>query len=249
MATGTYFAALNVRLFLKLATTAASPPTSSTSMTEVLSLSDASLQTTSETQTANDYQTPFGYGNLLVTGKGWTMPLQLNLDVTSDGYKLLRRADNNAPGGVTVQVWRELPLVGTANTDPQVEAGVAFVGQYQETLARGGIATVSFTLNGYGAPLTYQQGDGIATLTLTNPGSGLSAGTGVALVPVSPTAGNLSGLGATATITVNGSGIIQTATIVNPGVSFRVGDTLTMSDPAVVGVGDTAPLFTVATVS
>jgi hypothetical protein len=249
MATGTYIAALNIRLFLKEATTASSAPTSTTGMTEILSLSDASLQTTSETQTATDYQTPFGYGQLLVTGKSWTMPLTLNLDVTSEGYKLLRRADNNGPAGKTVQVWRELPLFGSTNTDAQVETGLAFVGGYQETMARGGIATVNFTLNGYGPPLTYQQGDGLATLTLTNPGAGLTAGTGIPLVPVTPVAGNLSGLGGTATITVNGSGIIQTATVVDAGRSFKVGDTLTITDPAVVGVGDTAPLFTVATVS
>jgi hypothetical protein len=249
MITGVYKAALELRLFLKLGTTASSAPVSTTGMTEILSLSDASLQTTSETQTATDYQTPFGYGNLLVTGKSWTMPLQLNLDVTSEGYKLLRRADTGAPGGTTVQLWRELPLFGSSNTDPQVETGVAFVGGYQETMARGNIMTISFTLNGYGPPLTYQQGDGIATLTLTNPGAGLSAGTGIALVPVTPAAGNLSGLGGTATITVNGSGIIQTATIVDAGRNFKVGDTLTMNDPAVFGTGDTAPLFTVATVA
>ena len=249
MATGAYFAALNIQLWLKEGTTASAPPTSSTGMTEILSLSDASLQTTSETQTATDYGTPFGYGSLLVTGKSWTMPLQLNMDTTSEGYKLLRRADNNSATGTTVQVYRAVPLVGTSNTNPQVDTGVAFVSNYQETMARGGIATVSFTLQGYGAPLTYQQGNPIATLTITTPGNGLSAGTGVALVPVTPAPGNLSGVGATATITVNGSGVVQTATIVIGGKSFKVGDTLTITDPAVVGVGDTAPLFTVATVA
>jgi len=249
MATGAYFASLDIRLWLKEGTTASEPPTSSTGMTEILSLSDASLQTTSETQIATDYQTPFGYGSLLVTGKSWTLPLQLNLDTTSDGYKLLRRSDNNGAKGVTVQAYRALPLVGSGNTNPQVDAGVAFVSNYQETMARGNIATVSFTLQGYGAPLAYQQGNPIATLTITTPGAGLSAGTAVPLVPVTPGPGNLSGLGATATITVNGSGVIQTATIVAGGKNFRVGDTLTITDPAVVGAGDTAPLFTVATVA
>ena len=248
MATGAFFASLGIELYLKQGTTASSIPTSSTGMTQILSLSDASLNTNSDTQTATDYETPFGYGSLLVTGKSWTMPLQLNLDVTSAGYALLRRSDNKSANGTTVQMYRKLPLTGTGNTDPQVDAGIAFVSNYQETLTRGNIATVSFTLQGYGAPSTYQQGNGIATLTITSPGNGLSAGTGIALVPVTPEPGNLSGVGATATITVNGSGVIQTATIVAKGSNFRVGDTLTITDPAVVGVGDTAPLFTVATV-
>jgi hypothetical protein len=71
----------------------------------------------------------------------------------------------------------------------------------------------------------------------------------VALVSTSPAQGNGSGKNGTATITVNGSGIIQTATIVAGGQSYKVGDVLTMNDPAVLGSGDTAPVLTVATVS
>ena len=51
------------------------------------------------------------------------------------------------------------------------------------------------------------------------------------------------------TITVNGSGVIQTATIVAGGQNYKVGDTLTITDPTVFGSGDTACVLTVATVS
>jgi hypothetical protein len=249
MATGVYKAALNIRLFMKLGTTASSVPTSSIGMTEILSLSDASISTQPEKQSASDYQTPNGYSQQLITKKTASMPIQLNLDVTSAGYALLKRAENGAPSGVTVQMWRELPLFGSTNTDPQAEAAVGFIENYNEAFANGGIMTITFNFINYSSVYTYQQGDGLATLTLTNPGAGLTAGTGIPLVPVTPAAGDMSGLGGTATITVNGSGVIQTATIVDAGRNFRVGDTLTMTDPAVVGVGDTAPLFTVATVS
>ena len=249
MPTGNYAASLNIRLWVKPGTTASNAPTSTTGMTEVLSLSDASIQGSSQILTPTDYQTPFGATRKLVSGIDQTIPLQLNLDTTSVGYAMLKHAYNNAASGQTLQFYRQLMLIGNSNTDPQVDAGVAFVADFRETLARGGISAVSFVLNCDGEVYSYQQGDGIATLTVTNPGSGLSAGTGIALIPVSPTAGNMSGFGGTATITVNGSGVIQTATIVDAGRNFRVGDTLTISDPAVVGVGDTAPLFTVATVS
>jgi hypothetical protein len=140
-------------------------------------------------------------------------------------------------------------LVGSSNDNPQVDAGVAFVSNWSESLEAGSVASVSFDLLGYGAPKNYRQGDPVATLTITDGGNGLTAGTGVALVSTSPAQGNGSGRNATATITVNGSGIIQTATIVAGGQGYKVGDVLTMSDPAVVGSGDTAPVLTVATVS
>ena len=113
----------------------------------------------------------------------------------------------------------------------------------------GQVATISFTLEGQGAPTDYQQGSGIATLTITNGGNGLSAGTGVALVSTTPAQGNLSGRNATVTTTVNGSGVIQTATIVAAGANYKVGDVLTITDPTVFGTGDTAPVLTVATVA
>jgi hypothetical protein len=249
MATGVYKAALDIGLFLGLGTTASSIPTSKTGLTEILSLSDASISTTSEQQKGSDYKTPFGYSQQVVTDKTWSMPAQFNLDVTSEGYALLKRAEKGAPSGITVRMWRELPLFGSTHKNPQVEAAVASVANYNEALARGGVMAITFNFINYSELLTYQQGNPIATLTITTPGAGLSAGTAVPLVPVAPGPGDMSGLGATATITVNGSGATQTATIVASGQNFRVGDTLTITDPAVVGAGDTPPLFTVATVA
>ena len=217
-------------------------------MTEILSLTNAGISVSSDTQTVLDYSTDFGFSSQLVTGNSYTISCQLNLDPTSTGYLTLKRAAQTSANNVAVQWYRELPLVGTGNTDPQVDAGVAFVSNFSESLEAGSIASVSFDLLGYGAPKNYQQGDGIATLTITNGGNGLSAGTGVALVGLSPAQGNGSGKNATATITVNGSGVIQTATIVASGENYKVGDTLTITDPAVLGTGDTACVLTVATV-
>jgi hypothetical protein len=87
-------------------------------------------------------------------------------------------------------------------------------------------------------------------LTVTNGGLGLAAAaSAVPLVPVTPKAGQASGRGATATTTVNGSGVIQTVTIVAGGNNFVVGDTVTIDDASVFSSGDTAPVLTVATIS
>ena len=249
MTTGTFFANIDVRLWVQAGTTASVPPTTSTGMTEVLSLSNASQQGSTDSTQVQDYSTGFGFKRQLVTGNSYTIDCALNLDPTSEGYKILKRAWKGGGKGELLRWYRNLPLVGSGNVDPQTDAGLAFVTNWQENLTSGGVATCTFTLLGDGEPYDYQQGNGIATLTLTNPGSGLSAGTAVPLVSTSPVQDSLSGKNATVTITVNGSGVIQTATIVAKGQNFRVGDILTITDPAVVGAGDTPPVFTVATVS
>jgi hypothetical protein len=246
---GTYFAALDVRFWVKLGTTASTAPTTSSTMTEVLSLTNSSISVSSDTQTVLDYSTDFGFSSQLVTGNSYTISCALNLDPTSEGYKTLKRAAQTSANNVAVEWYRELPLVGSNNDNPQVDAGVAFVSNWSESLEAGSVATCSFDLLGYGAPKSYQQGDPVATLTLTNAGNGLSAGTGVALVSTTPAQGNGSGRNGTVTITVNGSGVIQSATIVAGGQGYKVGDVLTITDGAVVGSGDTAPVLTVATVS
>lgn len=218
-------------------------------MTEILSLTNTSIEVSSDTQQVLDYSTDFGFTSQIVTGNSYSLNCNINLDPTSTGYKILKRASMDSANNVAVEWYRELPLVGSGNTDPQVDAGVAFVSNWSESLEAGSIAACSFQLLGYGAPKSYQQGDGIATLTVTSGGNGLSAGTGVALVSTTPKQGNGSGKNATATITVNGSGVIQTTTIVASGENYKVGDVLTITDPAVIGAGDTAPVLTVATVS
>lgn len=245
---GTYFAALDIRLWLKLGTTASTAPTASAGMTEILSLTNSSIAVSSDTQDVLDYSTDFGFKSQIVTGNSYSISCALNLDPTSDGYKILKKASMTSAQGVAVEWYRELPLVGTSNDHPQVDAGVAFVSNWSESLEAGSISSVTFDLTGYGAPKNYQQGDAIATLTVTNGGAGLTAGSGKALVSTSPAQGNGSGKGATVDITVS-SGVITAATIASGGTNYKVGDVLTITDPTVFGTGDTAPVLTVATVS
>lgn len=246
---GTYFAALDLRFWVKLGTTASTAPTSTAGMTEILSLTNTSISVSSDTQQVLDYSTDFGFTSQIVTGNSYTLSCALNLDPTSEGYKVLKRASMTSANNVAVEWYRELPLVGSGNDNPQVDAGIAFVSNWSESLEAGSISSVSFDLLGYGAPKNYQQGDPIATLTITNGGAGLTGGNGKALVSTSPAQGNASGKNATVDITVNGSGVITGATIASGGQNYKVGDVLTITDPSVFGSGDTAPVLTVATVS
>lgn len=249
MPTGNYFVSIGVRFWVKAGTVASTPPTSTAGMVEVLSVTDSSISNTNTSQRVNDYGGELGYGKTLVTESGYSLPCNLNLDPNSEGYKVLRRAGMAAAKGVTLEWFRQLPVVAGTDAIGQCDAGVAIVQQFPESLATNTVATISFTLEGQGAPMSYQQGSAAATLTVTNGGNGLSAGTAVPLVPLSPAPGMLSGRNVTATITVNGSGVIQTAVIVSGGQNVKVGDTFTIADPTVVGTGDTAPILTVATVA
>lgn len=245
---GTYFAALDLRFWVKLGTTASASPTSSSGMTEILSLTNAGISVSSDTKDVLDYSTDFGFKSSIVTGNSYTISAALNLDPTSEGYLLLKRAAQTSANNVAVEWYRELPLVGSGNANPQVDAGVAFVSNWKESLEAGSIASVTFDFQGFGAPKNYQQGDAIATLTIDDGGVGLTAGSGKALVSSSPAQGNGSGKNATVDLTVS-SGVVTGATIASGGQNYKVGDVLTITDATVVGAGDSAPVFIVATVA
>lgn len=146
-----YFNALGYRFWVKKGTTASATPTTSTGLVEVLSLTNAGIQAQSDTQDVQDYSSTLGYKTSLVTGQSYTIPMAMNLDLKDAGYKELRDAADKAATGVTVQWYRESPEMD-ASGNPETVAGVAFVTNFREDIQAGNVATVSFTLTGYGAP-------------------------------------------------------------------------------------------------
>lgn len=150
MATGAFFAALGYKFFVKAGTTASTIPTASSGMTEVLSLTNAGIQGSSDATDVIDYGSTQGFKASLVTGQSYTIPCSMNLDVRDAGYKILKQAALDAATGVTVQWYRETPE-GTTTGEPEKHAGVAFVTDFSEDIQAGNVAAVSFTLTGYGA--------------------------------------------------------------------------------------------------
>jgi len=252
--TSGYYIAFDYELFVKLGTTSSTAPTSSASMTEVISLTNASMEGSSDvTDAPLDYSSEYGWKNPLVTGIGWSTPAAMNLSLNSDGYRIIKQAWLNGAKGTTLEVYRKSPVKDGSGDNNELHAGICFVEGFQETIGAGEVASVSFTMRGYGQLMWYPQGNPIATLTIVSGGSGLTAGTytGAALVPSAPAPGVGSGLGATATIVVHADGDVQAApTIVAGGTNFRVGDRLTVALADVGGSGtDVAPVFEVATVA
>jgi hypothetical protein len=253
MATGRYFASLDYRTFIKLGTNASAIPTTSTGMTRILSLDNTSIQGTSESTTVLDYDSELGFASKLVTSQDYNLSCSMNLDVSDDGYRQLKIAGLQSAGGVLLQWYRETPVKDGSGSNPEVHAGLAFVGDFSEDIQAGNVAKVTFTLSGTGKYSFYPQGKPVATLTVISGGSGLNAATytGVALVPLSPAPGIGSGKGATADIVVASTGSVTAApTIVSGGTNFRVGDTVTVALTDIGGAGaDVAPVFAVAAVT
>lgn len=150
MATGAFFNSLNYRFYVKAGTTASTNPTASTGMTEVLSLTDASIQGTTQTQDVLDYGSSLGFTASIVQQQGYTIPMQMNLNLNDAGYLVLKNAALNAASGTTVEWYRESPEMSTTG-NPEYHSGVAWVTDFSESIAAGNVAQVTFTLTGYGA--------------------------------------------------------------------------------------------------
>lgn len=145
-----FMSAIGYRLWMADASSANdSHPTSSTNLTEILNLTNAGIEGTTETQTVIDYGTTGGFQKAVATSQSYSIPMSMNLDTVDAGYKLLKDAALNATTK-TVEWYRETPEMTTTGA-PEYHSGVAFVTDFSEDIQAGNVATVSFTLTGYGA--------------------------------------------------------------------------------------------------
>lgn len=251
MASGEYLINFDHELYIELGTTSSSVPTSTSGMTQVFNLTDASLTGASTKISVLDYDSDPTSAREAITQQSYSMPIVLNLSPGDEAYRILQEAYQTAiTGGAAIKWYRKTAKIAgsTAADDAEIRAGIATVDGFTESKAVGGVATITLNTAGFGNNVWYPQGRGIATLTVATAGSGLSAATyaDVALVNV-----GIGGLGATASITVAGGGTVEAApTITLAGTNYNVGDVLTVALADVGGVDpDVAPTFTVATIA
>ncbi len=240
-----YFAAFNYRMWVKAGTTASLNPTNRTGFTELVNGSNFSLQGSTDSQQVVDYGSSFGFKTQLVTGNSYSIPVTMNLDVTSAGYQACKAAYKDATAGATLQWWRETPVTdGSSSSYPEVHTGVAQVSDFSEDVQAGNIASVSFTLTGYGSYVFVKQGlSGVVTAVTTSGGSVGSGLTNATYTGIALYGG--SGVGATATFVV-GSGAVTSVTLVAGGRGYVNGEILAPLLASIGGTG-TAPTV-VATV-
>lgn len=150
MATGAFFNSLGYKLYVKAGSTASAAPTTSDGMTLLGSVTNAGLQGSSNTQEVQDYGSEMGFTAAVVISQSYTIPVTMNLNLSDAGYQLLKEASMNAASGDCVQWYRESPEMSEDGL-PEYHSGVAFVTDFSESIEAGNVATVSFTLAGYGA--------------------------------------------------------------------------------------------------
>ena len=251
MATGAFHVAYNYELYVGLGSSASSIPTSSTGLTRVFSLSDASIKGKSETIDATDYETGAGGKRKLINEIEYELPAEMNISLADAGYHIMHRAWLQGASGTLLRFYRVTPVYDGSTDDPETYAGLVSVADFDKDEAAGKVATVKFTMQGYGLPIWRPQGRPAATLTVTSGGSGLTPATYTAVPLIGANGDNGVGTGATVSITVAAGGSVTAApTITTAGTNYNVGDILTANLSLIGGAsGDVAPTFTVATVA
>lgn len=147
-----FMSAIGYRLWMANATSANdSHPTSSTGLTEILNLTNAPIEGSTDTQEVIDYGTTGGFKKAVAVSQGYSVPMSMNLDTVDAGYLLLKAAARNAPTGQYVKWYRESPDPGASVATVEKHAGIGIITDFSESIEAGGIATVSFTLQGYGS--------------------------------------------------------------------------------------------------
>jgi hypothetical protein len=144
--------AIGYRLWMADATSADDThPSSSTGLTEILNLTNAGIEGTTDTQEVIDYGTSGGFKKAVAVSQGYSIPMSMNLDTVDAGYQLLKDAALDAPTGQYVKWYRESPDPGATVDTVEKHAGIGQIIDFTESIEAGGIATVSFTLQGYGS--------------------------------------------------------------------------------------------------
>ncbi len=249
MPSGEYLINFNHELWIAKGTTTSAIPTSTTGLTKVFNLTDASMTSTSTSVNVQDYDSDPTSAKEAITSVAKSMPVVLNLSPSDPAYQILMECCDRATENLAVRYFRISSRVpGSTGADPEVRAGIATVSGFNEGRAVAGVGAMTFTLTGFGGSTWYPQGGAAATVTVTSGGSGLTPATytGVALTPV-----GIGGRNVVASIVVAAGGTVTAApTITAGGNNVRVGDVFTAALADIGGAaGDVAPTFTVATVA
>ncbi len=146
-----FMSAIGYQLWMGLATTADDThPTSNSGLTEILNLTNAAIEGSTETTTVSDYGTAQGYQKAVATAQSYSIPMTMNLDTVDAGYLLLKSAAGNAISQY-VKWYRESPDPASVTTVEKY-SGTGLISDFSESIEAGSVATVSFTLQGYGSP-------------------------------------------------------------------------------------------------
>jgi hypothetical protein len=158
MPTGAFHVAYNYELWVVAGTTASTAPVATTGLTRVFSVSNASIKGKSKTVSAADYETGLGGTRKLVTEVEYEVACEMNISLSDAGYHIMHDAFLNAASGTLLRWFRLTPVFDGSAEDAEYYSGLAFVSGFDKDEEAGKVATVKFTLEGYGALTWNRQG-------------------------------------------------------------------------------------------
>ena len=246
MPSGEYLINFDHELWIKKGTTSSTALTSTSTMTKVFNLTDASMTSSSSSTNVQDYDSDPTSAKEAITSVSKSMPVVLNLSPSDPAYQILMECADRATENLAVQYLRISAKVPGSVGDAEVRTGIATVSGFNEGRAVAGVGAMTFTLTAYGGSTWYPQGQAAATVTVTSGGSGMTPATYTA-VPFIPV--GIGGRNVVGTVVVAAGGLVSAApTITAGGNNVRVGDVYTVA-AANVGTTGVMPTFTVATVA
>jgi len=150
-----FFAAFGYKTYMKKGNSSTAIPVSSTGLTEIKNLSNAAIQSSSDSQDVITYDTSnLGWKASLVTGNSYTVDCTLNIDVKDPGYILLKEASRDSATGVMVAWYRETPLTAAVGTAGPVSGLTITSGSTGITATGAALTGKATTSSGTGTGLT-----------------------------------------------------------------------------------------------
>jgi hypothetical protein len=112
-----FFNAFGYTFFGAKGTTSSTPPVAAGSLTRIKNLSNAGIQSSTQTQTVTVYDAEtLGWARQIPTENSYTMDCTLNIDTQEASYRMLKECARDASAGVLLRWFRETPLTASSGT-------------------------------------------------------------------------------------------------------------------------------------
>lgn len=112
-----FFNAFGYEFYIAKGTTSDTPPVSETGLALVKNLSNAGIQSSTDSQQVITYDTDtLGWAQQIATQNSYTMDCTLNIDTQEATYITLKEAARDAAAGITIKWFRRTPLAAQGGT-------------------------------------------------------------------------------------------------------------------------------------
>jgi hypothetical protein len=106
-----FFNAFGYEFYIAKGTTSSPTPVDSSGLTLVKNLSNAGIQSSTDSQQVITYDTEtLGWAQQIATQNSYSIDCTLNIDTQEQSYQIFKEAARDAAAGITVQWFRRTPL-------------------------------------------------------------------------------------------------------------------------------------------